>query len=94
MLGFSWANLVKDPTRFNQIPRLSGDFFNVQANAMLAFKPTFVFIAMFDEVNESTAMLKAASTAASAPSQGQWLTLDRDGQVLPKDHYLQVLIYS
>jgi len=47
-------------------------------------------IAMFDEVNEGTAVFKAASRRQDAPDQGYWLTLDADGAVLPSDWYLRL----
>ena len=47
-------------------------------------------IAMFDEVNEGTAMFKAAPHRTDAPSQGYWLTLDADGGDLPSDWYLRL----
>jgi uncharacterized protein (TIGR03437 family) len=47
-------------------------------------------IAMFDEVNESTAMFKLASRRSEAPDQGYWLTLDADGFTLPSDWYLRL----
>ena len=39
-------------------------------------------IAMFDEVDEGTAILKAAAHRKDAPDQGFWLTLDADGAEL------------
>jgi hypothetical protein len=47
-------------------------------------------IAMFDEVNEGTAIFKAASQRQDAPDQGFWLTLDADGADLPSDWYLRL----
>ena len=47
-------------------------------------------IAMFDEVDEATAILKAAPRRSDAPDQGYWLTLDADGLDLPSDWYLRV----
>jgi uncharacterized protein (TIGR03437 family) len=47
-------------------------------------------IAMFDEVNESTAMFKLAARRQDAPDQGYWLTLDADGFALPSDWYLRL----
>ena len=47
-------------------------------------------IAMFDEVNESTAMFKLAARRQDAPDQGYWLTLDADGYELPSDWYLRI----
>src|SRR6202012_6140985 len=50
----------------------------------------FVKIAMLDEVNEGTAIFKAASTRKAAPEPGYWLTLDADGDDLPNDWYLRL----
>jgi hypothetical protein len=51
---------------------------------------TFVKIAMFDEVNEGTAIFKAVSLRKDAPEPGYWLTLDADGYRLPSDWYLRI----
>jgi hypothetical protein len=45
---------------------------------------------MFDEIDEGTAMYKAASTAAERPAGEKFLSLDEDGVVLPSDWYLQL----
>jgi hypothetical protein len=85
--GFSWSNL-KRSARKNQIPRLGGEFLWRQAyNAKLA-GATVLKIAMFDEVDEGTAILKAASSHKDVPDQGYWLALDADGTELPSDWYL------
>jgi hypothetical protein len=47
-------------------------------------------IAMFDEVNEGTAMFKLAPHRSDAPQQGFWLTLDADGYNLPSDWYMRL----
>jgi hypothetical protein len=87
--GFSWHNLRRQSPE-NQIPRLRGEFLWRQAyNAKLAGATTLK-IAMFDEVNEGTAIFKAASHRTQAPDQGYWLTLDADGADLPSDWYLQL----
>jgi hypothetical protein len=49
-----------------------------------------LYIAMFDEVDEGTAIYKVAPTAEDAPDQGYWLTLDADGFDLPSDWYLRL----
>jgi hypothetical protein len=87
--GFSWHNL-KPASPPNQIPRNRGEFLWRQAyNAKLA-GATALKIAMFDEVNEGTAIFKAASNRRDAPEQGFWLTLDADGADLPSDWYLRL----
>jgi hypothetical protein len=86
--GFSWKNLNNGPA--NQIPRKGGSFLWRQAvNAKRAGAP-MLKIAMFDEVDESTAMYKLAAKRSDAPDQGFWLTLDADGQNLPSDWYLRL----
>lgn len=86
--GFSWANLTGGKPNF--APRLKGDFLWRQAyNAFKAGAPALK-MAMFDEVNEGTAMFKLAPHRSDAPDQGFWLTLDADGKDLPSDYYLQL----
>lgn len=87
--GFSWHNLNRD-TKENAIPRLRGEFLWRQAYNARAAGATVLKIAMFDEVNESTAMFKVAPKRQDAPQQGFWLTLDADGADLPSDHYLRL----
>jgi hypothetical protein len=87
--GFSWHNLKRD-AKENQIPRLGGEFLWRQAyNAKLAGAKVLK-IAMFDEVDEATAILKVVSHRKEAPDQGFWLTLDADGAELPSDWYLRL----
>jgi hypothetical protein len=46
--------------------------------------------AMFDEVDESTAMFKVAASPRDAPSEVAVVTLDVDGEPLPSDWYLRL----
>jgi len=87
--GFSWANLKKEARR-NQIPRLGGRFLWRQAYNARAAGAGMLKIAMFDEVNEGTAIYKLAPLREDAPQQGFWLTLDADGLRLPSDWYLRL----
>ncbi len=87
--GFSWSNLKRND-RPNQIPRLRGEFLWRQAyNAKMA-GAKLLKIAMFDEVDEGTAIFKIAARRQDAPEQGYWLTLDGDGAALPSDWYLRL----
>jgi len=45
---------------------------------------------MFDEVDEGTAMFKAASTLQDTPAEGQFLYLSVDGVAVPDDFYLSL----
>jgi hypothetical protein len=87
--GFSWNNLKKNG-RPNQIPRLRGEFLWRQAYNAKTAGAKMLKIAMFDEVDEGTAILKAAPHRSDAPEQGFWLTLDADGADLPSDWYLRL----
>jgi hypothetical protein len=87
--GFSWHNLNRDSAE-NAIPRNGGAFLWRQAWNARAAGAAMLKIAMFDEVNEGTAMFKAAPRRADAPKQGYWLTLDADGLELPSDWYLRL----
>ncbi len=87
--GFSWHNLKPD-TEPNRIPRLGGRFLRRQAENALKAGARMLKIAMFDEVNEGTAIYKLAARRQDAPDQGFWLTLDADGEDLPSDFYLKL----
>jgi hypothetical protein len=87
--GFSWHNLNrKSPA--DQIPRLGGRFLWEQAYNAKTAGASFIKIAMFDEVNEGTAIFKAVPLRKDAPTPGYWLTLDADGDQLPSDWYLRI----
>jgi len=87
--GFSWHNL-KPKSPPNQIPRHRGEFLWRQAYNAKVAGAVALKIAMFDEVNEGTAIFKVASKRSDAPDQGFWLTLDADGSDLPSDWYLKL----
>lgn len=85
--GFSWHNLKGDPK--NASPREGGNFLWDEVNHVLSKNAKSVYIAMFDEVDEGTAMFKLAETSEDVPTQGYWLPLDEDGYKLPGDWYLR-----
>jgi hypothetical protein len=88
--GFSWTNLTHGESPLNAVPRRGGAFYWHQVyNAVLAGNDN-LFTAMFDEVDEGTAMIKAAATTNDLPVQGAFLSLDADGQALPSDWYLRL----
>jgi hypothetical protein len=86
--GFSWHNLLGGPV--NQIPRLGGSFYWRQIYNARSAGCTMVFNAMFDEVDEGTAIFKMAPTPYELPTQGTFVPLNIDGQSLPSDWYLRV----
>ena len=86
--GFSWKNLKDAPA--NEIPRDGGRFFWRQVYNATAAGASMLYVAMFDEVDEATAIFKVAENRDQAPDQGFWLTLDADGHSLPSDWYLRL----
>ncbi|TSJ40266.1 hypothetical protein FO440_10910 [Mucilaginibacter corticis] len=88
--GFSWYNLRHGKSPFNQIPRRGGDFYWHQSYNAINAGVNMVYIAMYDEIDEGTAMYKAAPTAAERPANEKFLSLDQDGIALPSDWYLQL----
>lgn len=86
--GFSWKNLNAGP--LNQTPRHGGAFYWRQAYNAVNAGCTMLYGAMFDEVDEGTAMFKLAPTTAELPAQGAFVPLNIDGQNLPSDWYLRL----
>jgi len=83
--GFSWQNLQKTPhqdAKLNQIPRLKGAFLWSQSVAFKQAGARMLFVAMFDELNEGTAIFKCTNN----PPIGNSRFLTYAG--LPSDHYL------
>jgi hypothetical protein len=87
--GFSWHNMNRDAA-VNAIPRRGGRFYWRQVQRALNTGNTMLYVAMFDEVDESTAMFKVAPSKAGAPVDVPLVTLDIDGDTLPSDWYLQL----
>jgi hypothetical protein len=81
--GFSWDNLQQQPPGSSLIPRLGGDFFWKQFNAAANLGLDMAYVAMFDEVDEGTAIFKVSNTP---PTQGHFVTYDG----LPSDWYLRL----
>lgn len=91
--GFSWKNLkstTTNPPALNQIPRNGGTFYWRQVYNAISANCTMIYGAMFDEVDEGTAMFKLAPTPAQLPVEGTFVPLNIDGQALPSDWYLRL----
>jgi hypothetical protein len=86
--GFSWKNLNNGP--LNQIPRNAGNFYWRQAYNAVQSGCTMIYGAMFDEMDEGTAMFKMATNSAALPAQGTFVPLNADGTNLPSDWYLRL----
>ena len=74
----------------NRIPRRGGRFYWRQVGRALQAGNTMLYSAMFDEVDEGTAMFKIAPSPQEAPAGVPLVTLDADGERLPSDWYLRL----
>jgi len=86
--GFSWYNLHAGEK--NDYPREGGSFLWNEVKEVVSKNAKSVYIAMFDEVDEATAMFKLAENRLMIPKEGYWLPLDADGYQLPSDWYLRI----
>ncbi len=83
--GFSWRNLEKGRGRdapLNAIPREGGRFLWQQAVEAKRAGAEMIYVAMFDEVDEGTAILKA--TNQPPVGESSFITYEE----FPADHYL------
>lgn len=81
--GFSWHNMYGAPS--NQIPRLKGQFLWSQFLAAQRAGAQAAYVAMFDEVDEGTAIFKCINDVPRG-EQSQFVTYDG----LPSDYYLRL----
>jgi len=81
--GFSWHNM-KPGSVLNQIPRLKGEFLWSQFVAAKRAGAGMIYVAMFDEVDEGTAIFKCTDEPPVGPNP--FLTYEG----LPSDFYLRL----
>ena len=79
----------------NEVPRLCGRLMWRQVDHAIGAGARMLYGAMFDEVNEGTALFKTVTSADLVPGDGTpagaaFLTLDADGCKLPSDWYLRL----
>jgi hypothetical protein len=98
--GFSIANARRaqghaDLAIPNRVPRQCGEFFWRQVHDDIQTGAKMLYGAMFDEVNEGTALFKVVAQRAQLPVSGvvagdSFVPLDLDGCRLPSDWYLRL----
>ena len=81
--GFSWNNMLAPGRPSSTIPRNKGSFFWRQLAGAAAEGAQMIYVAMFDEIDEGTAIFKIARNVPVGESK--FIPLD-DG--IPSDHYL------
>jgi hypothetical protein len=87
--GFSWRNLsLNKPdlaryTAYGAIPRFGGRFYWDQMTTMINAGAEMIYVAMFDEIDEGTAIFKVSD---NPPTSDKVRFVGNDG--VPSDHYL------
>lgn len=81
--GFSWHNL-RPGSPLDQVPRLGGKFLQSQFAAAKKVGAKSAYVAMFDELDEGTAVFKCVND----PPVGESPFVTYEG--LPSDHYLRL----
>lgn len=81
--GFSWNNMLPSGRPSSTIPRNSGSFFWKQLSGAAAQGAQMIYVAMFDEIDEGTAIFKVAHRVPVGDSK--FIPTDDD---IPSDHYL------
>ncbi|MEM1212525.1 MAG: glycoside hydrolase family 71/99-like protein [Planctomycetota bacterium] len=88
--GFSWVNLHRsrglELPEYNVVPRLGGQFLWAQAASAKRAGAEMIYIAMFDEVDEATAIFKVTNDPPVNGAQGERFI--SYGDDVPSDHYL------
>jgi len=80
--GFSWINMIKNSA---PIPRNRGKFYQKQFDILEKQGAEMIYLAMFDEIDEGTAIFKCATEVPVGESY--FLPLDKD---LGSDYYLKL----
>ena len=89
--GFAWSNWkAGSENKKNEIPRNRGEFFWQQLYNIKNLNIPNMYIAMFDEYDEGTNIMKAADSYLSVPGNQYFLTNSADGTYISSDFYLRL----
>lgn len=80
--GFTWHNMYEN-SPMNQIPRNRGQFFWKQLSGAIGSGAEMIYIAMFDEIDEGTAIFKCSTNPPTGASN--FVAIEEG---LPSDYYL------
>jgi len=86
--GFSWSNL-NPSSQFDQIPRNRGRFYWKQLSGAISNGAEMIYVAMFDEVDEGTSIMKISQNPPVGPSR--FVTFEEG---IPSDYYLYLTGYA
>lgn len=83
--GFSWKNMCGDESF--SVPRNNGRFFQKQIDGAISSGAKMIYVAMFDEIDEGTAIFKCEKTVPLSENGSEFVPID---PALECDHYLRV----
>jgi hypothetical protein len=87
--GFSWGNLKGNTSLYNQIPREKGDFLWMQVAGAKMASAVSLYVAMFDEIDEGTAIFKCLKeNRLPLNGSGKFVGIEEQ---LDSDYYLWLI---
>lgn len=84
--GFSWRNMHNGKT--TPIPRQKGKFLQMQIDNALKKGCRSLYVAMFDEIDEGTAVFKCATDVPLSENGTEFVPIEKG---LNPDHYLKIV---
>lgn len=87
--GFAWRNMCGTDSFF--VPRNNGSFFRKQLDGAIEMGARMIYVAMFDEIDEGTAIFKCSSTVPVPENGTEFIPIDKG---LSSDHYLKTAGYA
>ena len=85
--GFSWNNMNFPKRNNTSMPRNKGSFFKKQLNFNVNNGAQMIYIAMFDEIDEGTAIFKIARRVPTPTGGSEFVPLEKG---VKSDHYLKL----
>ncbi|HKK60990.1 MAG TPA: glycoside hydrolase family 71/99-like protein, partial [Bacteroidales bacterium] len=86
--GFAWSNWNGGDA--NSYPRHKGEFLWAQVKNVVELDIPNIYVAMFDEYDEGTNVMKMADSYLSIPTDQYFLTSSADGAYISSDFYLRL----
>ena len=86
--GFSWTN--HGGKKLNGVARSQGQFFWQQIHDYISMGNTMLYGAMFDELDEGTAIMKCESDKSHIPVSPEFAAFSEDGNKASNDLYLRM----
>lgn len=85
--GFSWDNMQRPGRPTSLIPREGGAFFKAQLDFCIEAGARMIYVAMFDEIDEGTAIFKLAQRTPVSQPGSSFVQLDEGAE---PDTYLKL----